>query len=210
MIFCLRVYDCGLWLPISTTPARDDFSSFLATQCESEFVVTSSNITPLLKTCPHRLTRFKYLTNLFNIEKLCCVVFDMLSHNSLMKNVISGRSWNDHLAPCDQYLLVCVVCLVMHCKRLHGADMCESEVFREHVVDMSGIVLMHRSSLSQCYLLFKALIVSVEPWPMIFVMIGCTSAILVLTFCERTFEVLLPISLPVARWVTCAMHVLIQ
>ena len=58
-------------------------------------------------------------------------------------------------------------------------------IFHEHV-NLSGIVLIHHFSLSlQCNLLFNALMHSVEPLLMVFVLIGYTPASLCLSFESR-------------------------
>ena len=70
-------------------------------------------------------------------------------------NVISARSVlrNKHLATFDLQLQLAHQRLqlfffhVMRCWWLHGVAVLKSEVFHEHV-DMSGIVLLHNSSLS--------------------------------------------------------------
>ena len=68
-----------LRLPSSITPALDDFRvSWQPAQSESEYVVLLLRpFFSLLNMCPYYLSRFKYLTTLFNLARLCRVEFDI-------------------------------------------------------------------------------------------------------------------------------------
>ena len=106
MTFCFRVYAFMVCLPSIRTLALDDFRvSLQPVQSESVNTVSSSAIVPYFNTCPHCLSRFRYLASLFNLARLCWLGLDIFRHNSFTMNVTSALSWlrNKHLATCDQY-----------------------------------------------------------------------------------------------------------
>ena len=72
MTFCFRVYAYKVCPPNITTPALDDFRvSLQPVESRSVNTVSSSTGFPYLNTCAHCLSRFRYLTSLYNLARLC-------------------------------------------------------------------------------------------------------------------------------------------